>query len=98
MPYVNGLSGTLGVLLFAKQFKYIPVISYIGRYSIIMLGLHGPMIGFFKSLFSKYISNLYLSDSLVFLAIILSVIIVTKLFVKYLPWFVAQKDIVFFSK
>ena len=98
MPYVNGLIGTLGVLLFAKQFKHIPVISYIGRYSIVMLGIHGPMIGFFKSIFSRCISNLYISDSLVFLAIVCSVIIVTKLFVKYLPWFVAQKDIVFFSK
>lgn len=95
--YINGFIGALGILLFAKHFKHIPVISYIGRYSIIMLGVHGPMIGVFKRIFSSVTPNLYVSEGLTFIAIIISAIIAIAIFTRYLPWFVAQKDLVYFK-
>lgn len=95
--YINGFIGAVGILLFAKYFKHIPVVSYIGRYSIIMLGVHGPMIGLFKGIFSSITPNLYISDGLSFIAIIFSAIIAIALFTRYLPWFVAQKDLIYFN-
>ena len=35
--YLCGLMGTLAVLLLSRVVRWLPVISYIGRYSIIVL-------------------------------------------------------------
>ncbi len=95
--YFNGVIGTVGILLFAKVFVYIPIVSYIGRYSIIMLGVHAPMIGFCKTIFFKVVSNLFLVDCLVFIVIVAFGMIAIKLLTTYLPWFVAQKDMIKFE-
>lgn len=38
--YILSIVGVIGLLLLCKAVKWVPIISYMGRYSIIILGLH----------------------------------------------------------
>lgn len=38
--FVVAVSSVIGLLLLCKSIKWLPVISYLGRYSIIVLGMH----------------------------------------------------------
>lgn len=44
--YLGGLLGTAAIMLFARMVKWLPIISYIGRYSIIVLITHHLWICF----------------------------------------------------
>ena len=96
--YFNGIAGTVAILLLCKSVKHIPVVSFLGRYSIIILGLHGMMIGKVMDFTTKVCPNLLVAELIAFTIIIsicLAGIIVLK---KFLPWFVAQKDLISFPK
>ena len=92
---LTGVSGSLGVILLCKTIVKIPVISYIGRYSIIVLGVHTIIIDemdFCQNVFTQ----------LIFweIATLVAVVVVScgliHLFIRYIPFFVAQKDFVRF--
>lgn len=90
--YFNGVCGTIAILLLCKQIRYIPVISYIGRYSIIVLGLHALLIGKPYSFFLSLFHNVYIAESLTLVVVIFICVLAIIVLKKYLPWFVAQKD------
>ena len=81
----------VAALLICKVIKRIPVVSYIGRYSIIVLCVHYPLIPFVSKLCDKIGLHFYMSNALFTLLICLCLI---PLFVRFLPWFVAQKDLI----
>ena len=100
--YVSGVLGTLAVLLLSRVIKWLPVISYIGRYSIIVLCTHMPIM---KALIlavsllpDGYTPALWSSNavqSMVFLLLTLACSMACCWFLsKYLPWFTAQKDLI----
>lgn len=94
--YITGMIGSLSVLFIAKYIKRMPVISYLGRYSIITLCTHEAIIGILKILFN-YI-HIDISSSikiLISLAIIvcLEVTIIVPFMIKFMPHVTAQKDI-----
>lgn len=100
--YLSGLLGTLGVLLISRVIKQLPVISYIGRYSIIVLCTHmvvvKAVIAFLNMLpFYRneafWQSNTVQSFTVLILALICSVMCCWFLH-KYLPWFTAQRDLI----
>lgn len=53
--YCLGFLGSLIILQFSKLVKYVPIVSYIGRYSIVVLCIHG----FFSWFISKGAENIY---------------------------------------
>lgn len=90
--YIAGMAGILAILLICKKIKYIHTVSYIGRYSIITLGLHGSLLHFIYPLVTKIIPYQSIRDVLVFVFVILLCLFFTPLMLKYFPQFVAYKD------
>ena len=95
--YLNGIIGTIAIILISKAINYIPVISYLGRYSIIVLGLHQPTMGNVMRVFNTLIENDVIVKTCTLLTTIIICLIAIKLLTKYLPWFVAQKNAVSFK-
>lgn len=90
--YPYGMIGTICVLSMSKIMGNIPLISYIGRYSIIVLCTHAYVIQF-----AGYLSTSFMRESNLYIVFILTVIIqmlVIPIFIKYLGYFTAQKDII----
>lgn len=96
--YLCGVSGTISVLFVSKFLHSLPVFSYIGRYSIIVLSTHMVVLYFI----TPYI-NLLVEDKMIqFCCAILFTTIICALlipvFKKLLPWVVAQKDVIPINK
>ena len=96
--YLSGLMGTLGVLLLSKSIGHLPVISYIGRYSIIVLCTHMVIV---KAVIAALalLSIGWNPAGIVPSLVILTLTIACSMFCcwllsRYLPWFTAQKDLI----
>jgi len=91
--YPCGFFGTLGMIFIAKYIKYIPIIVWWGRYSIMILVIHKLYIYSFS-----YYTNAWIPDSVnmglnfVFTMLLCSLCI--PLFKKFLPHVTAQKDLI----
>ena len=93
--YVAGLCGTLFVILLAAAFGYLPLFSYIGRYSIILLLTHGLLIRCLTPLRPILLSatNVQISIFVVTAIILLSYYLIIPLMRRYLPYVTAQKPL-----
>ena len=94
--YLCGFFGSVGLVYFSKILNYVPIINYIGRYSIIVLGFHKIFI--LRPILLR-ITDLPISI-VVLLSLLLSVIcciIMIYICRRYLPSMVAQKDLLFKS-
>lgn len=90
--YVAGTAGILTIMLIGKFFRSAPIISYLGRYSVITLCVHAFFQTIFIRFLPKYISNLWIYDfTMLFLLVGLS-ILSTPILVRVMPQFVAQKE------
>lgn len=93
--YIGGMVGTYCVLLIAKYFKYLPVISYLGRYSIVVLLTHQFYIFIVRNIL--YQLNIPQNSFIINLGIFIFIIIISlptiKFCIKYLPYCFAQKDL-----
>lgn len=91
--YLCGILGTLGVIFISKKIKRIPFISFMGRYSIMILCSHQVVI----LLIRQFVEKLNLGDipSVGILFVITSIISYLLIFPmkKFLPYVTAQKDI-----
>lgn len=93
--YASGIAGAYIVLLVSKYFVYVPVISYIGRYSIIVLLTHQLYIAILNNMLSQLNVNqeAEIVNFGVFIIILILSLPTIKFCVKYLPYCFAQKDI-----
>lgn len=91
--YVSAMSGTLFVLLLSKLVKKVPMISLIGRYSIIVLSTHWIVLWALKK-YLYFITNVWLQFTVFLVLIVLISIPLIKFFLKYFPKFVAQKNLI----
>lgn len=93
--YTSAFSGILAIMLIGKRFKKAPVISYLGRYSVVTLGVHAFILHFCHKVFDKLIHNEWIL-AFVLLFVVLGIsYALTPIIVRIMPQFVAQKD--FFS-
>lgn len=94
--YICAASFVFGVLLLCKFMHRIPFISWLGRYSIIVLvthllvgtlslGLQTRLFGDALNMNQKYLLN--------FIIVVLSMLIIIPFCKKYMPYITAQKDI-----
>lgn len=83
-----------GILLLCKLIKRLPGISFIGRYSIVVLGFHYPVICILKSFWpiGEY------SNIIVFLMTLALMPLAIQLCINKIPYFVAQKDLISINK
>lgn len=88
----------IGFLLVCKKISWLPVISFMGRYSIIILVTHPLVIGISEVLFRRLIPTCPMELKrilMLMLTIIISCVLIPIL-KAYTPKIVAQKE--FFTK
>lgn len=93
--YGCGLTGIFFVLLLSKSIKRIPFISYLGRYSIMLLCTHFVIVVFINVLFKR------ISFPSPWIAIAINLAITLSLYAflipfmkKYMSHVTAQKDVI----
>lgn len=92
--YPCGVMGALSVFFLTKYFKHIPVLSYWGRYSIMLLVSHQLVYQVFAYVLS------FLNLSVVVVAFINTVLtlgvymFLIPFMLKYMPYVTAQKDLI----
>ena len=89
--YPYGIIGTICVLSLSRIVGNLPVISYIGRYSIIILCTHIYIIQITAYLTSLLGINNFIN---VFILTVLISLFIIPLFKQYLGYFTAQKDVI----
>lgn len=93
--YISAFAGIFAIMLIGKQFKHAPVISYLGRYSVITLGVHAFILHFCQKFLGKLIHNEWLLCISLLVVVLGISLALTPIIVKIMPQLVAQKD--FFS-
>ena len=88
LTLIQGISGSLCIIYLCKLVKYLPIVSYIGRYSLIALSMHTMLIPFIKVSENSNINLLLL---------VLVLCPVIYLFKKFLPRLCAQKPFIKFD-
>lgn len=91
--YPYGIMGTMSVLLLSKMIGKIPVLTYIGRYSIIVLCTHIYVIHLVNQ-FVRVAEGSSMRLPFVFIVTVLGCLALIPLFKKYLAYFTAQKDLI----
>lgn len=93
--YLGGISGSYCILVIAKYLKYLPVFSYIGRYSIVVLLTHQPLLFVIRNVYYQLglSQEGFLNNFIIFIIIILLSLPIIKFCVRFLPYCFAQKDI-----
>lgn len=98
--YPCGFLGTYGVIMLAKMLKHLPLISYFGRYSIMILVTHIEVFNLYAGLLKH--SGLDLSVGYVYcinlVLTMLSYIIIIPFMRKFMPHVTAQKDVIPINK
>jgi fucose 4-O-acetylase-like acetyltransferase len=93
--YLCGIIGTLAVLFFSKAVKKIPLVSYFGRYSIMVLVTHGwVQWGIIKILQENHVHwPRPVALAFVFVVTMLLYLGIIPLMKRFLPHVTAQKDV-----
>lgn len=76
--------GVMSLLIICRKFKHVPYVSYVGRYSIMVLVTHEPMI---RLLNVFHVHNIYIC----FLIIAISYFAIIPFMRKFMPHVTAQK-------
>lgn len=90
--YINSYAMVIGILLLCSVIKWLPVVSYFGRYSLVVLCIHAPISIYIPQFIEKYIGY----DITMSLHVIITLAlcwIAIPICTKVLPYFVAQKNI-----
>jgi len=93
--YLGGALGVYAILTLSNILRRVPVVSYLGRYSIIVLITHYPIIylvskNWNRLLFRGFKGYCALEELILLACIEVPIIFLCK---KYLPWIFAQKDL-----
>ena len=91
--YFFSIIGTLFILLLSKKMGEIRFISYVGRYSLIVLCTHLFFIRLFYHLFHNIINSVSILCLLCSMFTILLCYLIIPFFLNHFPKFVAQKDL-----
>lgn len=83
--YVGGACGVLSLLLICKKINHILYISYVGRYSIILLVTHEPLI--------RVLGISQLPIYIIIPLLFASYLIIIPFMIKYMPHVTAQKAV-----
>lgn len=97
--YLCGISGTLAILLLSKRINRIPLISFIGRYSICVLVTHDLINNiFFYPFLDELCALTGLADNtikfLYYIILIISYLLIIPIMIRFFPHVSAQKDII----
>ena len=91
--YLVPFIAILSLFWFCKNLRYVPLICYYGRYSVIILGTHQILISYVYF----FIKGFHTIEGILFSIIIFSIVILFEYYiiifmVKYFPRFTAQEE------
>jgi len=92
--YPFGTLGVLGVVWLSKLLKRLPIISYYGRYSIIILVTHGTVLHFFAAILNRFGLSLTTELLLNLLLTMSSYLLIIPFMRRFMPHVTAQKDVI----
>lgn len=92
LMYLLSISGTIGLLCVVKRVAWLPVISYFGRYSIVPLCIHFPLMITLWELRDHHGCS-WLADPVFTIVFFLILWLLIPFFVKYFPRICAQRDL-----
>ncbi|MGN0213741.1 MAG: acyltransferase family protein [Muribaculaceae bacterium] len=92
--YIVPFIAVFGLFWFCKNLPKIPVINYIGRYSLIVLGTHSIIILVIRSTVFKVIGESYASYWVVLAVLIAAELIIIPIMIKFFPKFTAQEELI----
>lgn len=91
--YLNSMTMVMGVLLLCKVIKWLPVVSYFGRYSIVVLCVHMLIIFYFTAIFEKCSGHEVATNWERVIIVMMMCWFSIPVCKKWLPYFVAQKSL-----
>lgn len=93
VAYPCGILGSLLIFLITKHIKRIPLLSYWGRNTIIILCTHFPLITFLAPLLGRWLSGVsfFILTSLITLAVCHFLIPFMQ---RFFPHFIGKKDLI----
>ena len=98
--YLCAFGGIYGIVMLSKIIKRLPLVSYFGRYSLIILVTHIEVFNLFAAVI-KY-SGLNLSQGWVYFInlslTMLSYLVIIPLMNKFMPHVIGQKDVIQIKK
>jgi len=94
LTYPLAILSVLCILIVCKSIKSLPIISYFGRYSIIILCTHHLIYRPLKVLFNMSSYEFMHSPWLLSIATLICCWILIPICLKLIPYFVAQKDLI----
>lgn len=95
--YIFSASFVLSVILICKFLKRIPYISFLGRYSIIVLVTHMLIVYFVQGILGRFINLDSISEVLPYINILVifaSMLIIIPFCRRYFPYICAQKELI----
>lgn len=93
--YVVAILSVMSILFLCKAVKRLPFVSYVGRYSIVLLCVHHMIYRPVSVLLTHIgITPPILSTCVAIITLFLSACCI-PLFKRFLPWTVAQRDLIF---
>lgn len=92
--YFIAIASVLSILFLCKSIKRLPYFSYIGRYSIILLCVHHMIYRPVKVLLEASKIEIIDNEYIVAIITLLLSTLCIPICKKYIPWFVAQKDLI----
>jgi hypothetical protein len=93
--YLSGFIGTLFIIFLAILFQHLPLFSYIGRYSIILLLTHGILLRFMTPYYhylSQFI-NVTIATFLMTVILLLSYCLIIPFMCRYFPYVTSQRPL-----
>ena len=91
--YIRGITGTLCILYLSKAIVRLPFISYIGRYSIMILLTHLLVLAVISMIINRFIHNADWAYFITVCITLASYIVIIPLMKRFLPYVTAQKDV-----
>lgn len=92
--YFIAIASVMSILFLCKRIKRLPILSYIGRYSIILLCVHHmiyrPVTVILRITNIDWLNNIYVIAGITLLLSTLCI----PLCIRFIPHFVAQKDLI----
>ena len=92
--YPFGTLGVLGVIWLSKLLKRLPVISYFGRYSIIILVTHDTVFHLYAPLLHLFGFSWMTELTLNLFLALLSYLLIIPFMRRFMPHVTAQKDVI----
>ncbi len=95
--YILAICSVMFILLLCKMVKKVPIVSYFGRYSLIILCTHHMIYRPLFVIFGKFPYEFMHTGWFLALTTMLICWALIPLCIRYIPWFVAQKDLIKWS-